>query len=214
MSAFSVDGAAKAFGRPLSLVAAAAAGVGVLALAAGLVLRRADAVFAALDAAFLYFGGLAAGSVALAAAVRIAHGRWARPILPIALAGAGFFGPGLALLLVLVVGAHAFIPWTGGAGAGRLAALWARLLLPSAGLFALGWRFVARARRPEADDGEVRSAAVVYAIAYAVALSFWAYDLVMGLAGGRRPPSSPPITSSGRSSPASPGWPWWRLSAT
>jgi len=34
----------------------------------------------------------------------------------------------------------------------------------------------------------MRSAAVVYAFAYAIALSFWAYDLVMGLAKG--PPAT------------------------
>ncbi len=184
----SLDAAAAGIGRPLSRLAAAAAVAGAAALAAGLLLGRAGAAFAALDAAFLFFAGLAAGSVALAAAVRIAHGGWARPILPIALAGEGFFGPSLVLLAVLALGAHAFIPWTSGAGAGRVAALWARLLVPSAVLFALGWRFVARARRPDADDAQVRAAAVIYAAAYAVSLSFWAYDLVMGLAVG--PPAT------------------------
>ena len=188
MNRLSIDGAAAGLGRPLALLAAAGTAAGAAALAAGLLLGRAGAAFAALDAAFLYFAGLAAGSVALAAAVRIAHGGWARPILPIALAGEGFFGPALALLALLALGAHAFIPWAAGEGTGRLAALWVRLLLPSAALFALGWRFVARARRPDADDGRVRAAAVVYAAAYAVALSFWAYDLVMGLAGG--PPAT------------------------
>lgn len=188
MSRLSIEGAAAGLGRPLALLAAAGVAGGVAALAAGLLLGRSDAAFAALDAAFLYFGGLAAGSVALAAAVRIASGGWARPILPIALAGEGFFGPSLVLLGLLALGAHAFIPWASGAGAARLAGLWARLLLPSAVLFALGWRFVARARRPEADDGQVRTAAVVYAAAYAVALSFWAYDLVLGLAVG--PPAT------------------------
>jgi hypothetical protein len=188
MSRISIDRAAAGLGRPLALLAAAGAAAGVAALAAGLLLGRSDDAFAALDAAFLFFGGLAAGSVALAAAVRIAAGSWARPILPIALAGEAFFGPSLVLLGVLALGAHLFIPWTSGAAAARLAGLWVRLLLPSAVLFALGWRFVARARRPEADDGEVRAAAVVYAIAYAIALSFWAYDLVMSLAGG--PPAT------------------------
>lgn len=188
MTRLSLEGPAAGLGRPLALLAAAAALIGVAALCVALLLGRAAVAFAALDAAFLFFGGLAAGSVALAAAVRIAHGGWARPILPIALAGEAFFGPSLVLLLVLALGAHAFIPWTGGAGAGRLAGLWVRLLLPSAALFLLGWRFVGRARDPQADDGRVRASAVLYAFAYAVALSFWAYDLVMGLAGG--PPAT------------------------
>lgn len=188
MKPLSVTSAGRALGRPLALLAAVAAGAGLAALAAGLALHRADAALAALDAAFLYFGGLAAGSVALAAAARISNGRWARPILPIALAGAGFFGPALLLLLLLAAGARAFIPWAGAAGFGGLAALWVRLLLPSAILFLLGQRFVSLARRDDAQDEPVRSAAVVYCFAYAVALSFWAYDLVMELAGG--PPAT------------------------
>jgi hypothetical protein len=151
-------------------------------------LRRADVVLASLDAAFLYFAGLATGSVALAAAVRISYGRWARPILPIAVAGAGFFGPAMALLLLLVVGAHAFIPWTTHADAGGLAWLWVRLLVPGAALFGVGRRFASLVRRPGTEDGPVRRAAVVYVIAYVVALSFWAYDLVMRLMHG------PPFT--------------------
>ncbi len=179
--------ASAGLGRPAALAATAAALVGLVALAVGILAGRSVAAFAALDAAFLYFGGLAAGSVALAAAVRISSGGWARPILPIAYAGEAFFGPSLALLVVLAAGAHAFLPWTGGAGAGRLTALWARLLLPSAVLFVLGRRFVSRARDPGADDGAVRAAAVLYAVAYAVALSFWAYDLVLGPSEGPSP---------------------------
>lgn len=181
MIRLSLDGAAAGLGRPLSRLAAVAAAAGAVALAAGLLLGRADAALASLDAAFLFFAGLAAGSVALAAAVRIAYGGWARPIIPIALAGGRFFVPALGLLVVLVLGSRALLPWAGGAGVGRMAALWARLLLPTGALFALGARFVARARRPDADDAHVRGAAVLYVAAYAVALSFWAYDLVMGL---------------------------------
>jgi hypothetical protein len=184
----SLAGASSGLGRPLARLAAAAALAGAVALLAGLLLGRADAAFAALDAAFLFFAGLAAGSVALAAAVRIAHGGWARPIVPIALAGSRFFGPALGLLLLLVLGCRTFIPWAGAAGPVRLAALGGRLLLPSAALFALGARFVARSRRPDADDGQVRAAALAYVVAYAVALSFWAYDLVLGLT------SAPPYT--------------------
>ncbi len=179
-------------GRPAAVAAIAAALVGLVALAAGILTGRSMAAFAALDAAFLYFGGVAAGAVALAAAVRIASGGWARPILPIAYAGEAFFGPSLALLVLLAAGAHAFMPWTNAAGVARQSALWARLLLPSAVLFVLGRRFVSRARDPGADDGAVRAAAVLYAIAYAVALSFWAYDLVLGLFDGPPPTVVPP----------------------
>jgi hypothetical protein len=180
--------AAGLLSRPLPRLAAVAVAIGLLASMGGILLHRADVVLASLDAAFLYFAGLAAGSVALAAAIRISYGRWAKPMLPIALAGAGFFGPAMALLVVLLAGAHAFLPWTAQASTGGLAWLWVRLLLPSAVLFGAGRRFASLARQPGLGDGPVRVAAVVYVIAYVVALSFWAYDLVMRLLQG------PPFT--------------------
>ena len=188
MMAFPWEAAESGLGRPLSRAAAAAAGLGGVALLLGLLLGRGEPALAVLDASFLFFAGLSAGSVALAAAVRIANGRWARPILPIAEAGVGFFGPALVLLLALVLGARVFVPWAEGAGSLRLAALAARLLVPSALLFALGRRFVAQARRPDGDEGVVRRAAVAYVLTYAVALSLWAYDLVLALS------SAPPPT--------------------
>jgi hypothetical protein len=188
MTRRSVDATAAALGRPVAILATAGAALGAIAVVVGLLLGRSVATFAALDAAFLYFAGIATGSVALAAAVRIVAGGWARPILPIALAGEAFFGPGLVLLVLLALGARAFIPWTAGSGPAGLAGLWTRLLAPSAVLFALGWRFVALARAPRSSDGAVRAAAVLYVIAYTVALSFWAYDLVMAIAGG--PPAT------------------------
>ena len=94
----------------------------------------------------------------------------------------------MALLLVLLAGARAFIPWTAHAGAGGLALLWVRLLVPSAALFGVGRRFASLARQPGTEDGPVRRAAVVYVIAYVVALSFWSYDLVLRLMPGRRSP--------------------------
>jgi hypothetical protein len=117
----------------------------------------------------------------------VAEGRWALPILPIAESGSAFFAPALALLVVLVGGARLYIPWTHGASGLRLAALAARLLVPSAILFVLGWRFVARSRRPGAGGREVQSAALAYVAAYAVALSLWAYDLVLGLSSATPP---------------------------
>ncbi len=183
-----VEGSTAGLGRPVARLAAIAIAVGIAALGLGVLVGQAGAALAAIDASFLFFAGLSAGSVALAAAVRISGGRWARPILPIADAGVGFFGPALVLLLVLVLCARLFIPWTAGAGAMRLAGLAVRLLVPTAVLFGLGRRFVSRARRPEADERGVRVAAVVYCAAYAIALSFWAYDLVMNLS------AAPPAT--------------------
>lgn len=183
-----VERSAAGLSRPLSRLSAAAVAVGAAALALGLLLGQSRAALAALDASFLFFAGLSAGSVALAAAVRIANGRWARSLLPVADAGVGFFGPALVLLVVLVVGARAFIPWTAGAGALGVTRVAARLLLPTLALFAIGRRFVSEATGPRAARPAAGALAVAYCMLFAVALSLWAYDLVMNLSDA--PPAS------------------------
>ncbi len=179
-----LEGAAAGLSRPLSRLAAIAVAVGVAALVLGLSLGEARPALATLDACFLFFAGLSAGAVALAAAVRISHGRWARSILPIADAGVGFFGPALVLLVVLGVCARLFIPWTAAAGASGLVRVAARLILPTVALFWVGRRFVSEANAPRSDPRDRPGAgaiAVAYCVVFAVALSLWAYDLVLNL---------------------------------
>jgi len=173
--------------RQASRAALAAIAVGVLAFALGVVTGHAPAALAALAASWLFFAGLAAGSLAFVAAVRLARGRWAVPVLPIAEATAAFLLPALALLVVLVAGARVLLPWAGGAGGGRLALLGVRQLVPTAVLFAAGARLVAAGRRADAARAST-AAAVTYLIAYAVALSLWAYDWVLALS------TAPPAT--------------------
>jgi hypothetical protein len=183
-----VERSAAGLSRPLAWLAAAAAAVGAVALVLGVLAGQARTALAALDASFLFFAGLSTGSVAVAAAVRISNGRWARPILPLADAGVGFFGPALVLLAVLAAGARLFIPWTADAGAGGMVRVAARLLVPTLALFALGRRFVSRASSPGADRGGAGAVAVAYCVLFAVALSCWAYDLVLNLS------DAPPAT--------------------
>jgi hypothetical protein len=177
--------------RSVARIAAAAVAVGLVAFVAGVLSGHAVAALAALDASWLFFAGLSAGAVALAAAVRLAHGGWARAALPVADAASRFFPIALLLLVVLLVGARTFIPWTRDASALRLAGLALRLLLSSVVVFGLGARAVAVAGRagPTPRDAErVRTASLVYVLAYAAGLSLWAYDLVMSLS------SAPPYT--------------------
>jgi hypothetical protein len=169
-----------ALGRPLTRAAVAAAVAGALGLAAAIASGRAAVALASLTAAWLFLAGLAAGGVAFAAVVRIVHGKWADALVPIAHATAGFFGPALALLALLVLGARAFVPGLAEAGVGHHLALGVRLLGASAVLFALGRRFVAGEVAGE-EDGRLRAGAIGYIAAYAVALSVWAFDLVIAL---------------------------------
>jgi len=169
-------------GATAARLALAAAVLGALAVVAALAFGLAPTAAAALVASWLFFAGLSAGSVALAAALRIAHGGWARPIVPLAEAGAAFFVPASALLVVVIAARAVLVH---GAPVAPAAV---RLVLSAALVFALGARFVATARAPDAEPGRVRGAAVVYVLGYVVGLSVWAYDLVMALSEG------PPFT--------------------
>ncbi len=180
-----LEAPARGLGRTLTSVAAAAVVVGLAALIAGVALDHARVVFAALTASWLFFAGLAAGGVALAAAVRIASGRWAVPILPIADAGVRFFAPAVVVLLVVIGGVRTLLPAAVvGGGGWSLGWTAVRLILAAALVFLVGARFVRRARAEPGAEGRVQSAAVGYVLAYAVGLSVWAFDLVMRVNAG------------------------------
>lgn len=167
-----------ALGRTVSGFAAVGVVAGPSALAASVVLGLEGPAMAALAASWLFFAGLAAGGVALSASIRLAGGRWALPILPIADASVGFFAPALLLLGLVVLGARAFVPWAAAPGGPSLVPLGLRLLAATSVLFAAGWRFTVRARRAGAGTA---GSAVAYLILYVATLSLWAFDLVMAL---------------------------------
>ncbi|HEX8909087.1 MAG TPA: hypothetical protein VF805_07775, partial [Anaeromyxobacteraceae bacterium] len=148
-------------------------------LAGGVAGGAARPVLAALAASWLFFAGLAAGSVALAAAVRLASGGWARPILPLAEAGTAFFVPAAVWLVAVVAGLPFLLP-SGLPSA--FAAL--RLLASAAAVFWSGRRFVELARSERADPSRVRAAALGYVLVYVIGLSLWAFDLVLRLSSG------------------------------
>jgi Ni/Fe-hydrogenase subunit HybB-like protein len=164
--------------RAASLAAAVA---GALALVAGIVTGRGEAAFAALDASWLFFAGLAAGAVAVAAAVRVAHGTWARAALPIAERAARFFPVAFALLVLLLLGARSLLAWTRGAPPSGLAGLALRQLLSAALVFGLGTRLVRSARALDGADPRLRARSVAYVLGFVAGLSFWAYDFVIAL---------------------------------
>ncbi len=178
MSALGLDRCTAAFGRRVSLLAAAAVGLGVLALVTGWVLGLQRPLLGMLAAAWLFSAGLAAGGVAVAAALRLGHSRWAEGALPVAHATAGFFAPAFVLLALVVLAARLWMP-AGAVPAGHLAPLAARDLVATAVLFGVGHWYVAATRA--ADSTRASRLAVLYLILYAGTLSLWAADLVMGL---------------------------------
>ena len=163
-----------------SRTASAAIASGAAAFALCVATGREQAALAALAASWLFFAGLSAGSLAVVAAVRLARGRWARAVLPFAEATEGYLEYALGLLVVLLAGAPALLPWAVGAGAVRVALLAARELLPTAALVAAGARLV-RPGAPGEDAAGAGRDAVIYLVTYAVALTFWAYDWVLSL---------------------------------
>jgi hypothetical protein len=172
-------------GRWASRAATAAIACGVLAFALGVAGDRSRATLASLAACWLFFAGLSAGSLAVVAAVRLARGRWAGPILPIAEATAGCLACAVIPLIALLAGARVLLPWAASAGTTGLALLSARQLVPTAALVAAGARLVATGR-PGRRAGAT-AAAVAYLLAYVVALSFWAYDWVLSLSSAPPP---------------------------
>ncbi|MHB8418482.1 MAG: hypothetical protein ACYDCL_10430 [Myxococcales bacterium] len=153
--------------------AAVALAAGAVAIAIALGSGRAGAALAVLDAGWLFWAGIAAGGVALSAAVRLASGGWAEPLLPHAEAASGFLLPALVPLGLLVLDSRGWMP-------GRPSPVAARALCDLGGALALslaGRAYLARAGRGAAAPAW----AVAYLLLYAAVLSCWAIDLVLAL---------------------------------
>ncbi len=156
-------------------IAAALIGLGVVILA--FAMREGGLVLGALTASWLFFAGIAAGGVALSAAIRVAQGRWASALLPSAEACAGFFLPAWCLQLVIVAAAPIWIPGFGERGNLSWLLLAVRELGLTAVLFAVGRRLIVRSR-----SGTVSMRlALGYLLVYVVTLTTWTIDFVIGL---------------------------------
>ncbi len=166
-------------GRRAAWAASGAVALGVVAVATGLGPGNRSRTVGALIASWLFFAGLAAGAVAFRAFFRIVDARWARPLGAIAGAQAGFV-PAAAVVLAVLVAWNAWSPWvasaTGWLGAARLGA---RQLAANAALLGLAW-FGFRLRPRRRAGPPPRGLAITYCITYAVVLSLWAFDFVLG----------------------------------
>jgi Ni/Fe-hydrogenase subunit HybB-like protein len=168
-------------GRPGSVAAFVAVVVGMAAFATGLHGGQAPRTFAALIASWLFFAGVAAGALAFVAFFRIVDARWARPLVSGASALASFAPVAFLVLVVILAGARA-APWLSPEASGsswlRLSHLAARELGLALVLFAVGRRLL-RAQARESRPGS-RMVAVTFCLVYAVVLSVWAFDFVLG----------------------------------
>jgi hypothetical protein len=177
---------AEALSRTTSRVAFIAVCAGAIALAGGILFGHGRTALGFLTSGWLFCAGLAAGAVALSAAVRVVGGRWADAALPAAEAAARFFVPALILLVIIASGAHSWMPAAMAPHGLALALLVLREFFATGVLFIMGRRYVSssRAAREHADGGGAARPAVIYLLLYAAVLSLWASDFVIAPAQG------------------------------
>ena len=158
-----------------------AVAVGVAAFATGLHGGESPRTFAALIASWLFFAGIAAGALAFVAFFRIVDASWARPLTSRGVVLASFAPVALVVLVVILAGAKS-APWlpleSGGSAWLRLSRLGAREIGLCFILFGVA-RLLLRSR-PGGTKPPSRTVAVTYCLIYAVVLSVWAFDFVLG----------------------------------
>jgi hypothetical protein len=155
----------------------AAVAVGAAAFATGLTGGGAPRAYAALIASWLFFSGMAAGAVAFRALFRIMDAVWARPLAALAGAQASFL-PAASVVLVVIVAGAGIAPWVP-QPSGWLATpfLVLRQVLLNGALFTLAYRGL---RQPAGAKPLTRRTSVVYLLLFAVVLSIWAFDFILG----------------------------------
>jgi Ni/Fe-hydrogenase subunit HybB-like protein len=168
-------------GRRAATAAFIAVAVGVAAFVTGLHGGESPRTFAALIASWLFFAGIAAGALAFVAFFRIVDASWARPLASLGAVMASFAPVALVVLVVILAGARS-APWLPPESSGsawlRLSRLGAREIGLAFVLFGVA-RLLLRSR-PAGTKPPSRTVAVTYCLTYAVVLSVWAFDFVLG----------------------------------
>jgi len=167
-----------ALGRRWTIAAFAAVAAGGVAFATGLGDDERPATFAALIASWLFFAGLAAGALAFRALFQLIDARWARSLSIFGGAAVGFAPVALLLVTVIAVGAR-LAPWLHADPSSTWMStpvLVVRELALTAILFACGYVL----RRREQASMPTGALAALYCIAFAIVLSIWAFDVVLG----------------------------------
>jgi hypothetical protein len=168
-------------GRGGAWAAFLATAAGVAAFASGLRGGESPRTFAALMSSWLFFAGLGAGGLAFVAIFRIIDAGWARPLASGGAAFARFAPLGLLGLVVILAGART-APWlpveTGGGAWLRFSRLGVREI--GLAFVLLGVARLLLRSEPLGPRPRSRAVAVTYCLIYAVVLSVWAFDFVLG----------------------------------
>jgi Ni/Fe-hydrogenase subunit HybB-like protein len=153
--------------RTQAIVAALAVAAGAAAFATGLGDDDRARTYGTLIASWIFVAGVAAGALAFRAMFTIISARWAQPMARLGGAALGFAPIAMLVLLVIVTGAASWLHAADGSRWMSTPALTSRELAATAGVFLCG---LSASRR----------GAVVYTIVFPIALSLWAFDLVLG----------------------------------
>jgi hypothetical protein len=160
-------------GRNFSVVAIGAIALGVLAFGSGLLLGEAPRSIGALMASWIFFAGAAAGALAFRAFFQIVDAKWARPLASIAIAQTAFAPAAIGVLLVILIGVGVTPILHANEGVWlRTPFVVVRELVLTGGLFGFAW--LKLRAKPSATS------AVVYCLLFAIVLSVWAFDFVLG----------------------------------
>jgi hypothetical protein len=170
-----------ALGRRGALAAFIAVAVGVVAFTTGLHGGESPRTFAALIASWLFFAGISAGALAFVAFFRIVDAGWARPLAAPVERLVSFAPVALFVLLIILAGARS-APWLPAESRGSwwlsLPSLAAREIVLVLVLFGFAHLLLRSQSGPNSQRS--RGVAVGYCLIYAVVLSVWAFDFVLG----------------------------------
>lgn len=164
-------------GRPLALASLVALAAGTAAMVLSFVFGVTQSVLPGFATAWLFFAGLAAGSVALSATTRVAQGRFIDPALPFLESAGAFLPIAFALLLPSFLLARFWVPEH---TRGGLAAVAVRDVIAFAALWFCARRVLRRAGDARWSAGSMRDS-IVYLLVFVVTVSLWTVDLVMNL---------------------------------
>ncbi len=149
--------------------------LGVAAFASGLTGGHAPRSFGALVASWIFFAGATAGAGAFGALFRIVRARWSDRLVVLGRGTAAFAPAAMAILLVLLAGSAFWAKEHTGWLQPPLLVI--REIVLNALLFGVAYL---RLRGRGASAAPSVAASIAYCLFFAVALSVWAFDFVLG----------------------------------
>jgi hypothetical protein len=176
-----------ALGRKLARVCVVAVVAAIGAFGWGVLGGHAARTFAALIASWLFFAGAVVGALAFGAVLQLSGARWAGWLVNLAAAVTSFVPLAMVLLVLIVAGLASWAPWFDRPPPGQ--AFWlnvpffsARELLSAAVLFGFAYLGMRRGDGALPAPYAPRSSRtlVAFCLTFAVVLSFWAFDFVLG----------------------------------